>query len=158
MKHEALFSIIVVLSFFGIILTSYLLYVHYSKSSTTLCLTATAEENSCDIVNKGPFSEIEGIPIAGIGLIGYIAFFLIGLNVLFQNKLQNTWLDAHAKKASNYVLLMSLFAFGFTLYLNYLQIFVIEYICFWCEVSATIIVLLIVTSIMIKKNAVHEHC
>jgi len=148
--HKSLFLIIFFLSCFGLILSSYLLYVHYSPVES-ICFFG--EENNCDLVNKSVYSEIMSVPIAGIGVIGYLLFILTSLSVLFKHKLENTWLESHSEKATTYLLILALGALAFTIYFNYLQIFVIGVICPWCEVSAVIVVLLLTLSIWLKRKS-----
>ncbi len=155
MNHKSLFLIIVFLSFFGLILSSYLLYVHYQPLHDGFCLNF-GENNNCDIVNKGPFSEIFGFPIAGIGMLGYLSFLIVSLTALHKDRLKNSWLESHSEKATSYLFYLALGALLFTIYFNYLQIFVIGLICTLCEISATIIIILLTLSIVIKsKEAKH---
>jgi len=146
--HKGLFLTVLFLACFGLILSTYLLYVHYDV--VTIPCPAFGE-GSCDIVNKGVYSEIMGFPIAGLGVIGYLLFILTSLSVLFKKNLENTWLEAHSEKATTYLLVLALGALAFTIYFNYLQIFVIGVICFWCEISASIIVVLLTLSIILKR-------
>ncbi|MBI4919126.1 hypothetical protein HY837_04290 [archaeon] len=155
MSHKSLFLIVFFLSFFGLILSSYLLYIHYQPSEEGFCLSFD-NSNNCDIVNKGPFSDRFGCPIAGIGLLGYISFITVSLIALHKNVLKNTWLECHSEKSTSYLLYLALGALAFTIYFNYLQIFIIGLICTLCEVSATIVVILLTLSIIIKNKEINH--
>ena len=48
---------------------------HYAKSATAFC--DFSQKFSCDIVNRSEYSTIEGIPVAGIGVAGYAALFVL---------------------------------------------------------------------------------
>ncbi len=148
--HKKFLWMIFFLSFFGLILSSYLLWVHYQPIET-ICL-AFGEDNGCDIVNKGPYAEIMGFPVAGLGVLGYLAFIITSLLALHKDKLSNTWLESHGEKATTYFLFLAFGALAFTIYFNYLQIFVIGIICSLCEISATIVVVLLTLSLVLKRG------
>ncbi|MBJ7348580.1 MAG: hypothetical protein JHC87_08435, partial [Thermoleophilaceae bacterium] len=54
----------------GMAIASYLIWVHYSGHSV-LCLTS----GGCEIVQSSSYSSFVGIPVAVLGLAGYIAIF-----------------------------------------------------------------------------------
>ena len=58
----------IVLTAIGLGLAGYLTYVHYS-GTTPPC---SIKGNPCSQVQKSRYSELIGIPVALIGLIGYI--------------------------------------------------------------------------------------
>ena len=60
--------VMVGLSILGIILASYLVYVHYSGTKP-VCTAGTA----CIKVQTSQWSKLAGVPVALMGLIGYIA-------------------------------------------------------------------------------------
>ena len=70
-----LFALIAVLSLAGIGDSAISLERHYAKSATTYC--DFSQKFSCDIVNRSEYSEIAGIPVAGIGVAGYAALFAL---------------------------------------------------------------------------------
>ncbi|MBI5065725.1 vitamin K epoxide reductase family protein [Candidatus Woesearchaeota archaeon] len=148
--HKKLLWTICFLSLFGLILSSYLLWVHYQPVET-ICL-AFGGDNGCDIVNKGPYAEIMSFPIAGLGVLGYLAFIITSLLALHKDRLRNTWLESYGEKATSYLLIFALGALAFTIYFNYLQIFVIGTICSLCELSATIVVILLTISLLLRKK------
>ena len=71
---RTLFVFIAILSIVGVILSAVSLQRHYAKSDTNFC--DFSQKFSCDIVNRSEYSEVGGIPVAGIGVAGYIALFL----------------------------------------------------------------------------------
>ena len=52
----------------GLCVASYLTYVHYSGAAP-IC---SSKGNPCSQVQKSQYSELAGVPVALIGLIGYI--------------------------------------------------------------------------------------
>ena len=49
-------------------------------------------------------------------------------------------------------MLLALGGMLFTLYLNHVQIFVIGRICFSCEISATIIIIILILSVLLWRK------
>ena len=70
-----LFVAIAVLALAGVNVSAVSLQRHYAKSATEFC--DFSQQFSCDIVNRSQYSTIQGIPVAGIGVAGYAALFLL---------------------------------------------------------------------------------
>ncbi len=68
MKRKLLIAILI-LSGVGLILSGYSLAHHENFVAGTFC--TINQTFNCDIVNRGPYSELFGIPVALIGLLGY---------------------------------------------------------------------------------------
>ncbi|HBU21631.1 TPA: hypothetical protein DEB02_01665 [Candidatus Beckwithbacteria bacterium] len=101
------------LSVFGIILASYLFYSYLAPVPPGLCdITATV---NCDAVTKGPLAEFLGLPVALIGLVGYIQILYSAL-----------------MKLPKLMLAMAAFGMVFCLRLTYLEIFVEKVFCPVC--------------------------
>jgi uncharacterized membrane protein len=122
----------VALSGMGIVVSGYLAYKRIVGGG--LACTRWAQ---CDVVNNSVYSKFLGIPVSFIGLAGYL--LLLGLAV--------TALRTTGRAQRNALLLsvlLSLGGVGFSAYLTYLEIYVIEALCAWCVASAIIIALLLV--------------
>lgn len=66
---------VMALSIAGFIISSYALYLHLSITPSKICnLSATV---NCDRVNRSSYAEIAGVPVAAIGMMGYVALFLV---------------------------------------------------------------------------------
>ena len=63
------------LSLAGIAVSGVSLQRHYAKSATTFC--EFNEKFNCDIVNRSEYASIMGIPVAGIGVVGYGLLFAL---------------------------------------------------------------------------------
>ncbi len=113
--------IIFALAFCGIGVSLYALSQHYSDGPSFCDIS---ERFSCEVVNRGPWSELFGIPVALMGVIGYAAIAII------------SW-ARHKKKE---ILLVVFVAGGllFSAYLTYLEAFVIFMWCPICIGSAGI--------------------
>jgi uncharacterized membrane protein len=85
----------------------------------------------CTTVQESTYSALLGVPVAYIGVAGYAALLAVALLSLSVDTLAGMRVSA---------LLLGLASAGllFSLYLSYLQLFVIKAICFWCVISALI--------------------
>jgi uncharacterized membrane protein len=113
------------LTLLGVAVASYLTYIHYAGIKP-LC---GRNGGGCEIVQTSEFSKLAGVPVALIGLIGYVAI----LASLLAPESENTRLATVA---------LAVVGFGFSAYLTYREIFSIHHICEWC-ISSFVIVWLI---------------
>lgn len=90
---------------------------------------------SCEFVQASRYAWLFGQPVALYGVIGYLVLLvvaLVGLQPRFlASPTPTQWLAALAG-----------LGFAFTLYLTYLELFVIHALCRWCVVSAVIMTLI----------------
>lgn len=90
---------------------------------------------SCEFVQASRYAWLFGQPVALYGVVGYLVLLVVALVGLRPRFLGNPgptrWLAALAGVG-----------FAFTLYLTYLELFVIHAMCRWCVVSAAIITLI----------------
>jgi uncharacterized membrane protein len=124
-----LWRLMLVLTIVGIGVASYLVYVHYSGTRPA-CTAGT----SCIRVQTSQWSKLAGIPVALIGLIGYVAI----LASLLAPDREETRLATVA---------MTLIGFGFSGYLTYRELFSIHAICEWCASSAVIMTVLMICAV-----------
>lgn len=95
----------------------------------------------CSVVNNSPYAAIYGIPVAAFGVGGYLAILLV---LIFEKK-------AGAFFKQNATLLnfgLTLIGFLFTLYLIYLEIFVIKALCPFCLTSQIAMTILFIVSVI----------
>src|SRR5579872_168445 len=59
----------------GIAVSSVSLYEHYRTSQASFC--DFGQTFNCDIVNRSAYSEIAGIPVAFIGILGYLLLLFL---------------------------------------------------------------------------------
>lgn len=119
-------SVAMMVSVLGISVSSYALYNHYGSAGSSFC--NLSEAVSCDAVNKGPWSEIGGVPVAFIGIVGYV--FSLAL-VFFR---PNGW--------TRWLFFGSLAGLLFSVYLTYLEAFVISAWCPICLFSFLLVAIL----------------
>ena len=100
----------------------------------------------CDTVNNSVYAKIYGIPVSFIGLAAYFVLLAVCLAAL-QNE---------GRTQRNLLLLGFLLSLGgvaFSVYLTYLELYVIEAICVWCVASAIIITLLAIVGAISLSRA-----
>jgi uncharacterized membrane protein len=119
----------IMLATIGLGVASYLTYVHYS-GSPPVCTAG----GSCLKVQTSIYSKLAGVPVALMGLIGYVAI----LASLLAPENENTRFAT---------LIFTLAGFGFSAYLTYRELFSIHAICEWCASSAGIMTILMLLAI-----------
>jgi len=86
----------------------------------------------CEVVQTSPWAVFLGLPVAFYGVVGYLALLVVALAALRPAaRTQLGWTKLLA--------LLATIGFGFTVYLTYIELFVIHALCRWCVGSAVII-------------------
>jgi uncharacterized membrane protein len=116
--------VMVVVAVLGLALASYLVYVHYSGSRP-----ACSAGDACLKVQTSIYSKIAGVPVALIGLIGYIG---IVLSLLVPDR----------DEVRLATLVMTVIGVAFSGYLTYRELFTLKTICEECATSAVLMLLL----------------
>lgn len=135
-RGTTLLAVIAILSLIGLALSAVSLERHYAKSDTTFC--DFSQKFSCDIVNRSEYSEVAGIPVAGIGVAGYAALFLLSTLGKARSETPNRLLAAAAA------------GLAFALYLTYVEAFELKTWCVLCLGSQLAIFLITVLSAVRK--------
>jgi vitamin-K-epoxide reductase (warfarin-sensitive) len=136
---RVLFAIIAVLSMAGVIVSAVSLQRHYAKSDTAFC--DFNKRFSCDVVNRSEQSSIVGIPVAGIGVAGYAALFVLST---FGRSRADT---------PNRLLVAAMTGLAFALYLTYVEAYELETWCILCLSSLALIFLVSVSAIVLRLRA-----
>ncbi|MDO8581624.1 MAG: vitamin K epoxide reductase family protein [bacterium] len=131
MKNNRLLYAIGICSFLGIAVSLYLTWVHYS-TGPTFCKIGGAI--NCDLVNRGPYGEILGFPVSGIGFLGYVFIAALALLLLSKNK--------NARIILTLLRTATTLGFLFSLWLLYLELFVILAVCPFCMISLLLITII----------------
>jgi uncharacterized membrane protein len=129
------------MSLVGVFVSAYLYLYKIGRIGTLACGTG-----GCETVQASVWSRFLGVEVALIGLVGYALLFGVGLVALRPALARERWPA---------VLLASLAAGGvlFTLYLTYLELFVIHAICRWCVGSAAIILSILILALLALRRA-----
>lgn len=109
----------------GAMVSSVSLYHHYGTSKTSFC--TFSETFNCDIVNRSTYSTVLGIPVALIGILGYLV--ILALATIYRVKAETPVL----------LLIASVTGLGFALYLTYVEKFVLAAWCILCLSSLALI-------------------
>jgi uncharacterized membrane protein len=130
MSARTLRMVLLTLTLIGVGVASYLTYIHYAGIKP-LC---GRNGGGCEIVQTSEYSRLAGVPVALIGLIGYLTI----LASLLVPESENSRLATVA---------FTVIGFGFSAYLTYREVFSIHNICEWCLSSFVIIFLLMCLAI-----------
>jgi uncharacterized membrane protein len=118
-----------VLALIGIAIAGYLTWVHYAGLEP-VCVGGGG---GCERVQSSRWAELAGVPVAVLGLIGYVA-------ILASLALPE---ETGALAAA----FLSFVGFGFSVWLTYVEIAKIEAICQWCVASAVVMTALALVSV-----------
>ena len=121
-----IFSLAALVSLIGLADAIYLTIQHITGESVRCTITS-----GCSEVLSSPYAKIGNIPLALVGAIAYFTVFALATLAAFQYKVVGRLLTLQ-------VLLM----FLMTLWLLYLQAFVIHHFCQFCLLSALVTVTL----------------
>lgn len=116
----------------GIAVSSVSLYEHFATSTTSFC--NFSDTFNCDLVNRSAYSTVLGVPVALIGIVGYL--LVAALATVYRNQAQTPVL----------LLIASVVGLGFALYLAYVEKFVLGVWCVLCLTSLALICIEVVLS------------
>jgi uncharacterized membrane protein len=119
--------LIALLAIAGIIVSGLALHVHYSTGTQPCNIN---EKWDCGIVNHSPYAEIRGVPVAAIGIAGYL---LIGIIALLRRR--------------GLLLLVALTGMAFALYLTTIEAKILGVWCLYCVISQVVITLIALLAI-----------
>ena len=142
MSQARLLTIIAVLAVAGMAVSSVSLYHHYQKSKTSFC--DFGQSFNCDVVNRSEYSSVAGIPVAGIGVAGYLALFL--LVTVYRDR----------RESPAVLFFGAVGGLLFALYLTYIEGFVLGAWCILCLSSLTIIFVTAVLAAAVFRRAQRE--
>jgi uncharacterized membrane protein len=121
---------IAVLALAGVAIATYLTYVHYADVKA-FCVSGGG---GCEKVQTSDYAELAGIPVAVLGLIGYVLI------------LASLWVPGENGAFAGAVIALS--GFAFSAYLTYRELFTIDAICQWCVASAIVMTALAVLTVV----------
>jgi uncharacterized membrane protein len=133
--------VIIVLTVLGIFVAGYLTWSHFS-GEPVYC----GGSNSCDLVNSSRFAYLGPIPVALLGVTGYIIILVLSL---IPTKEDRQW---------PMLLIFGGALFGVILqwYLFYIEAAVLQAFCYWCITSQTLITLIFLLSFPRRAPGVEE--
>ncbi len=130
-----LLIVIAVLAIAGIAVSSVSLGHHYGTDKSSFC--DLSETINCDIVNRSEYSTLLGIPVALIGVLGYLALLVLA-----------TFYRRHSS-TPRLLFWGAIIGLGFALYLTYIEGFVLSTWCILCLSSLCTISAITVLSFLL---------
>jgi len=112
----------------GFVVSTLALRVHYNTGTEPCSIN---EHWDCGIVNHSSFSVIDHVPVAAIGMAGYL---LLGVLALARRRIL--------------LLIAAIVGLAFALYLSNIEHSVLEVWCLYCVISQGIIALIALASIL----------
>ncbi len=138
-KNNRLLLAIAILAVAGVAVSGVSLQRHYAKSATAFC--ELGEKFNCDIVNRSEYSSVMGIPVAGVGVVGYGV--LLALATVYRSRMETPMR----------LLAAALAGLAFALYLTYVEGYVLETWCILCLSSLGIIAMIAVLAGVAKAQS-----
>ncbi len=120
--------VIIVLALAGILVSGLALKVHYDTGSEPCRIN---DKWDCGVVNHSPYAVIQGVPVAAIGIAGYLLIAILGF-----------------LRRRALVLLAVLVGLAFALYLTNIEAHVLGVWCLYCVISQAIIAVLSVLALV----------
>jgi vitamin-K-epoxide reductase (warfarin-sensitive) len=122
-------ALIVVFAVLGIVVSSLALKVHYDDPGKEPC--SINDKWDCGVVNHSPYAVIYGVPVAAIGIAGYL---LIAVLALLRRR--------------TVLVPIVLVGLAFALYLTHIEARVLEVYCLYCVISQGIIAVLALLAVV----------
>lgn len=122
----------------GLIVSGYLTYVELT-SSTAVCGVAIP---GCGEVQNSPYAILFGfMPVALLGVVGYLGILISWLGKRYLP-------TAYSKTMGLIMWGLCFFGIIFSIYLTYLEVFVLRATCTWCVLAAVFMIMLFWISIL----------
>ena len=128
----------IALAILGVLVSIYMTIFKLTDNAS-MCLG----NGGCSVVNSSIYSEVSGIPVAAIGVGGYLAILAV---LLIENRN-----NSFKQNSPIIVFGLSLIGFLFTLYLIYVELALIHALCPFCitsQITMTILFILSVTRLV----------
>lgn len=131
---------IALVSLAGIMVSGISLYHHFATSKTSFC--DIGQSFNCDLVNRSAYSTLFGVPVALIGVAGYL--LLLCLATVYRQRAETPVVLAVA----------SALGLSFALYLTYIEGHLLGVWCILCLISLGLILAdSVLGAILALKNA-----
>jgi uncharacterized membrane protein len=130
-----LYRVSVALAVLGLLVSIYMT-IYKVTSNNAMCLGS----GDCSTVNASRYSEVNGIPVAVFGVLGYLAILATHY---FENR------NRFFKQNSTLMIFgMALTGFLFTVWLIYVEVAILKALCPFCVTSQTAMTLIFMIAVM----------
>jgi uncharacterized membrane protein len=133
--EKSLYRISMILVVIGLLVSIYMT-IYKISSNEALCLGS----GDCSTVNASRYSEVYGIPVAVVGIVGYLAI----LAVHWYEKREKFF----EKNGPMLIFGMALAGFIFTVYLIYIEFAILQAFCPFCLTSQAAMTVIFIISII----------
>jgi vitamin-K-epoxide reductase (warfarin-sensitive) len=120
--------VLILLAALGMIVSALALREHYRTEGDSPC--SINERWDCGIVNHSPYATLAGIPVAVLGIVGYLLMGTLA------------W-----RRAYRLVLAVAVAGLAFSLYLAHIEASILGVWCIYCVISLGIISLITLLSL-----------
>jgi len=138
---------LLILSFLGLLISLYLFYL-YQQPNEIICLS------NCQKVRESDYSSFLGIQLPIWGVLYYLGIFIYTFLRIILNKI-----CLITKYEKHILVLYTTIGFSFSLYLTYIEAFILGLFCDWCLASAAVSTLIFLVNLtstlkrtLIKNN------
>lgn len=133
--NKRLSQVSIALTILGLLVSVYMTIYKFT-SNDKMCIGS----KDCSVVNASRYSEVSGVPVAVIGVLGYAALLAVQLLERKPGFVQ--------ENGTMIFFGLSVTGFIFTLYLIYLEIVLIKAYCPFCITSQVVMTLIFVISVI----------
>lgn len=127
----------ILVSFIGFLDSAFLTLEHYNQGILPCYIFS-----GCDEVTSSPYATVAGVPISLAGAVFYLLIFLAAI----------FYLDTKNAKALKVLIFLPAVGFLASLWLLFLQLFIIKAICFYCVVSLISSTVLFILSLFLARK------
>ncbi len=127
--------VMAVLALIGVLISIYMLMYHLGLLGSIMCGTG-----GCETVQNSPWASFLGVPVPLLGLLGYGALLAAALLGLRPGLVGD-------RRVAGVLVAGAVIGVGFSIYLTYLEMYVIHAWCRWCIASAVLAGLLFLAAI-----------
>jgi uncharacterized membrane protein len=123
--------VLVLLAVLGLVVSALALREHY-RTDTSPC--SINDKWDCGIVNHSPYAVLWKVPVAAIGMTGYLLMAVISL-----------------RRSYSLLLMIVMVGLGFSLYLAHIEAHILGVWCIYCVASLAVISLM---SMLVLGNVI----
>jgi vitamin-K-epoxide reductase (warfarin-sensitive) len=118
---------LILLALAGVVVSTLALRVHYDTGTEPCSIN---DKWDCGIVNHSPYAEIAHVPVAALGIAGYLAMAGLALT-----------------RRRGLLVAVAVVGFCFALYLSHIEKDILGVWCVYCVISQAIIALVMLLSL-----------
>ncbi len=133
-RIEWIYFLLMGLTISGTAISAYLMWGYTVPGAELAC----GSSSGCETVKDSPYAQVLGIPLPVLGLMAYLTLFAL-LTIQRQSLRINPKIVPYISLA---IFAISLTGVLYSIYLTYLELFVIFAICRWCVGQAVVMTII----------------